>query len=79
MPLNAHTDEVTKDDGTKAEVLSVEFTNGSLQQLRDLGMFFKVQSDDPAEVLKLAISFLQNLKDRSLNQDKKGSERAIEN
>lgn len=71
MPLQSHTDKVTKDDGTQAEMLSVEFTNGSLEQLRDLGQFFNVQSTDPAEVVKLAISFLQNLKDRSLNQDKK--------
>lgn len=64
MAVNSHTDEIPKDDGTKSEKLSMEFTNGSLQQLRELGVHFNVQGDDPAEVVKLAISFLQNLKDR---------------
>jgi hypothetical protein len=65
MPTNAHIEELPKEDGTTIEKLHVEFTNGSLQQLRELGEFFDVKGEDPSEVVQLAISFLQNLKDRS--------------
>jgi hypothetical protein len=65
MPTSAQLEEVPAEDGSTSEKLHVEFTNGSLQQLRELGAFFDVKSDDPSEVVKLAISFLQNLKDRS--------------
>lgn len=64
MPTQGHLEETPKEDGTTSEKLSVEFTNGSLKQLRELGEFFEIKGD-PSEVVKLAISFLQNLKDRS--------------
>lgn len=71
MPMNADLEETPKEDGTTIEKLHVEFTNGSLQQLRELGDFFEVKnaSADPSEVVKLAISFLQNLKDRTSSRD----------
>lgn len=56
-------EETPKDDGTTVEKLHIEFTNGSLKQLRELGEFFDVKSNDPSEVVQLAISFLQNIKD----------------
>ena len=65
MTTQSHLEEESKDDGTTAQKLVVEFSNGSLQQLNDLGSFFGVKDADPSEVVKLAISFLQNLKDRS--------------
>lgn len=65
MPADAHIEETTKDDGTTIEKLHIEFTNGSLKQLRDLGKFFEVKDQDPSEVVQLAISFLQNIKDKT--------------
>lgn len=64
MPADARIEETTKDDGTTIERLHIEFTNGSLKQLRELGTFFKVENEDPSEVVQLAISFLQNIKDK---------------
>lgn len=71
MPIQSDMQETPKEDGTTTERLHVEFTNGSLQQLRELGEFFDVKSDDPSEVVKLAISLLQNLKDKSSSEDTK--------
>lgn len=70
MPTQSHIEETPKEDGTTTEKLHVEFTNGSLQQLRELGDFFDVKSNDPSEVVKLAISLLQNLKDKSSTSDR---------
>lgn len=64
MPTASQLDEVPKDDGSTVERLNMEFTNGSLQQLRDLAGYFDVKGD-PSEVVKLAISLLQNIKDKS--------------
>lgn len=65
MPTSSQLEEVPKDDGSTIEKLHVEFTNGSLEQLRDLAKFFDIKGD-PSEVIKLAISVLQNAKDRSM-------------
>jgi hypothetical protein len=65
MPTSSQLEEISKDDGSTIEKLHVEFSNGSLKQLRDLADFFDVDKHDPSEALKLAISFLQNVKDRS--------------
>lgn len=69
MPTSSQLEEVPAEDGSTSERLHVIFTNGSLQQLRELGEFFDVQSKDPSEVVKLAISFLQNLKEKSSSKD----------
>ncbi len=63
MPTESHIEETPKDDGTVSEKLVVEFSNGSLQQLRDLGAFLKIQSEDPYEVIKYAIGILENVKE----------------
>ena len=73
MPANSHIEEVTQDDGTTSEKLLMEFSNGSLKQLRELSKFFGVKGDDPSDAVKLAISFLQNIKDRS-NKERKDDE-----
>lgn len=49
--------------GQKKEALSVDFTNGALQQLEDLKKF--IGTDDPIEVIKVGIAFVQRAKERS--------------
>ena len=58
MPTKSHLEKTAKDDSTVSEKLVVEFSNGSLEQLRDLGKFFKIKSTDPYEVITLAIGVL---------------------
>lgn len=70
MTAEGHIEETPNEDGKQVEKLHIEFTNGSLAQLRELASFLDVPNDDPTEVVKLGISFMQNLKDR---QDKKAS------
>jgi hypothetical protein len=70
MPQTGHIEETPSEDGSTVEKLHVEFSNGSLEQLRNLGKYFGVESDDPSEVVTLGISFLQNIKDRSDSADK---------
>lgn len=71
MPTDAHIEETAKDDGTVAETLHIEFTNGSLEQLRTLSDFFDVKDKNPSEVVTLGISFLQNLKEKYEKENKK--------
>jgi hypothetical protein len=73
MPIQSRSEDEAKEDGTTAPKLHVEFTNGSLQQLKELGKFFNVtdSDSDPAEVVKLAISLLQNIKDQRETPAKK--------
>ena len=73
MPLSSQMENVPTEDGTTSKKLHVEFTNGSLRQLEDLGKFFGVKDNDPSEVLQLAISFLQNIKDKKSSTDHKES------
>ena len=56
-----HTRTTKIENGEEKECLRLDFTNGSLQQLNELAPFLKVQ--DPAEVVKIAISYIQRLKD----------------
>ena len=71
MPANSHIEEAQKPDGSPTEKLVVEFTNGSLDQLRDLGKFFKVEKsdEDPYKVLELAIGLLETVKEKTPNSD----------
>lgn len=69
MPLSSQMEDVPKEDGSTSKKLHVEFSNGSLQQLEDLGEYFGV-AGGPPEVVQLAISFLQNLKDKRTAADK---------
>jgi hypothetical protein len=65
MPHTGHIEETATEDGNTVEKLHIEFTNGSLKQLRDLADYFDIKKDDPTEVITLGISFLQNIKDRN--------------
>ncbi|HUC89657.1 MAG TPA: hypothetical protein VMR45_02560 [Patescibacteria group bacterium] len=71
MPTQSHIEEESKDDGSTREKLVVEFSNGSLQQLRDLAEFFKIENEDPYETINLAIGFLEKIKEN--NQKLKGN------
>jgi len=64
MPTNNHYEDTILDNGEPSKKLVVEFTNGSLEQLKELAQFLEVADDNPSEVVKLGISFLQNIKDR---------------
>lgn len=57
--------------GKKKEALNVSFTNGALEQLETLKEF--IGTDDPVEVIKVGISFLQRAKERHIlnNRDVK--------
>ncbi len=65
MPTQSHIEKEPKDDGSTREKLVVEFSNGSLQQLRDLAEFFKIENKDPYETINLAIGFLERIKENN--------------
>lgn len=56
-----------EEGGEKKEALVLTFTNGSLQQLKDLAPFLK--ANDPADVVAKAIGLMQQLK--NMQPDKK--------
>ena len=56
-----HTRTTKIENGEEKDCLRLDFTNGSLQQLNELAPFLEVK--DPAEVVKIAISYVQRLKD----------------
>ena len=64
MTADGHIEKKANKNGEKVDTLSIEFTNGSLEQLKELANYFNVDNDDPTEVVKLGISFMQNVKDR---------------
>jgi hypothetical protein len=70
MPLSS---KVVKDfiesDGSTKEALAFYFTNGAKEQLCELKNFFKQQ--DELEVVKLAISFLQKVREQKELEQKK--------
>jgi hypothetical protein len=51
--------------GAKKDALTVSFTNGALDQLESLKKF--IGSDDPVEVIKVGIAFVQRAKERQAN------------
>lgn len=61
--------DIQKENG--AEIFVAKFNNGTFEQLKDLGVFLKkegiTQTEDPIDVLKVAIGFLQAAKE---NKDK---------
>ena len=59
MPTKSE-NTVVQEGGVDKEALQLVFTNGSLQQLKDLAPFLKVS--EPAEVIEKAIGILQQLK-----------------
>lgn len=70
MPANSHTETTSNEDGTTSEKLIVEFSNGSLQQLKDLAEFFDSTGKDPYKVLETGIALLQRIKEQ---QDQKNA------
>ncbi len=64
MPANSHLEETTQEDGSSRQKLVVEFTNGSLSQLKDLGKSFKVDGseEDPYKVIEFAIGLLETVR-----------------
>lgn len=71
MPVNSHTETTPNDDGSTTDKLVVEFTNGSLQQLKDLANFFDISDKDPYKVLELGIAFLQRVREQIPKEDLK--------
>ncbi len=55
------TETFVEEDGEKKDALQLTFTNGSLQQLKDLAAFLKVA--EPAQVIEKAIGIIQQVKD----------------
>lgn len=60
MAITGKKTEITE-QGERKEALSVSFTNGALEQLETLRRF--LGSDDPIEVVKVGIAFVQRLKE----------------
>lgn len=54
-------EKIIKENGEDKAGLAVYFTNGALQQLQELKGFFKSSTD--LDTVKLAISFLQQIKE----------------
>lgn len=55
------TDTFVEEGGVKKEALQVTFTNGSLQQLKELAAFFKAGS--ASEMVEKAIGIMQKVKE----------------
>lgn len=60
MPIEQQLQKIEKDGHTK-EVFTVTFTNGALEQIRDLKTF--LNAPDELSVVKLGISILQKAKE----------------
>lgn len=67
MPTRGEQTTVLDKDGTEREAVQITFTNGSLQQLKELAPFLKVS--DPSQVVEKAIGIIQQLKDLEEAQD----------
>lgn len=67
MSLTGEEKKITE-NGEEKDGLAVYFTNGALQQLQELKAFFKVSND--LETVKVAISFLQQIKERQEREKK---------
>ena len=59
MPISSTTTIVQEEDQNKNAVM-ISFTNGAKQQIEELKTYFNVPNE--AEVVKLGISLLANLK-----------------
>ena len=60
MPVTGKNEKV-QEEGQEKDAYSVSFTNGAKEQLDELQRFFK--ASDATETVKLAISFLQRIKE----------------
>ncbi len=68
MPVNIK-HETIKEEGQDRAAIAITFTNGAKEQLSELKNYFK--QEDELELIKLAISFLVNVKE---DQEKKKGE-----
>ncbi|HTX86656.1 MAG TPA: hypothetical protein VMC41_01145 [Candidatus Nanoarchaeia archaeon] len=66
MPIDAQLKTVDK-NGEMKEEFSVSFTNGALEQIRELQKFFK--TPDEVSVVKMGISLLQKYREESPNNN----------
>ena len=60
MPVTGK-DEIIKEEGQDKNAYTVSFTNGAKEQLDELQKFF--DASNHTETVKLAISFLQRIKE----------------
>lgn len=60
MPIDGK-DEKIYDNGVEKSAFVVTFTNGALDQLKEFSHFF--EKSDLTEVIKLGVSFLQQIKE----------------
>lgn len=60
MPINSKI-ETTTEDGIRKDAMVFSFTNGAREQLAELTLHFKKESE--LELIKLAISLLQKFKE----------------
>jgi len=68
MPIEEQHRQIKK-EGIEKEEFTISFTNGSLEQIRELRDFFKI--DDDLTVIKLGISILQKTKEAEERRNKK--------
>jgi len=64
MPVTAQTEISRGNNGKEEEKLIVEFTNGALQQLKDLAHFYDSPSNDLSKIVQLGISMLELLRQK---------------
>lgn len=64
MPVTSETETTKNSNGETVEKLHLEFSNGALVQLKELAKFFGAENEDPREAVLLAISLLQNIKEK---------------
>lgn len=64
MPVTAQTEISKGNNGEEEEKLIVEFTNGALQQLKDLSQFYDAPSNDLSKTVQLGISMLELLRQK---------------
>lgn len=67
MPVEQNFQKIER-DGTTKEEFTVAFTNGALEQLRDLKKF--LNAPDELTVVKLGISILQKAKEEKYGEQK---------
>lgn len=66
MPIQGK-NETIQEEGKEKDAFTVTFTNGAKQQISDLKQFFK--QPDELELIKLAISLLENIREQQNGKD----------
>lgn len=67
MPIVGENKKITE-EGNEKDAFVVSFTNGALEQLGEFRDFFKQTNLE--EVVKLAVSFLQQIREMKEREDK---------